>query len=75
MANVKISKFVSVLPTTLEPNAIYNVLRADGVDMYITTSDGLAKKLNGQTFVVFTNKAQYDAYIPNAGEIVIYQGP
>lgn len=48
MAQFKVHKFVSALPSTLEPDAVYFVRAGTGFDLYVTNSSGtvVAYELN-----------------------------
>jgi hypothetical protein len=76
MAGVRFFKAVAALPATLAASALYAVRVGLGFDLYLTTSDGVAHKLNTASVRTFTNRAAFDAYVPtDPHEIAIYTGP
>mgnify|MGYP001447666628 CR=1 FL=1 len=60
MAELKIAKTVAVLPTVLEPNAIYIVRVGDGFDIHVTNGAGAvtAYKLNADLELVPQDEAE-----------------
>lgn len=75
MAPIYFLKTVAALPGIIFSNAVYAVRVGAGFDLYISTEDAVAHKLNVATVKTFSNKTEYDAYAPtDPNEIVLYVG-